>query len=566
MKNDALAEELRQLRDSRGGASDGINALAEGFEKLSKAANSGQIKEIGEAFSAKEIKDYAKGLGDVRRNVRYLQQEYRRFGEEVRRVHEELDDAAKLAGRMGGRGGRGGGGGVGGSGGRRGSGGGGDSKESSLLKDYLEKNKRDAKALRSRAVSAVALSGMAGYALSRIKQGVQIRINEEAATLQTEGGLGIGRSRAARRTAFRGIGLGLSPAQAYPFLLQTGRAVGRFDPRGAYSNMLLSQGRNLGMGDLTGLQQASRFAGDKALGKAINDTLINAFKTSGANPALLEEFLRGSTKVLQGMAPGSTAASARDATGLLAAMSKHLGGVYQRSPERTAGLLSRFGAGIQPGGDDAMQSFKLRAVGFGSGRGYWDSIAQLEKGGTAANIQAFIQQIKKEYAGMGIKMQAGALYRLMGGQLKYHESLRLLQTGGAGLVDDASLASKGAGVPEGKLRRHIAGRKGDTIRELGRQRAMAKLTGSPGAQTILTGQAWLDKIGMKTINLILDPFNEGKKAVTDFANEVNKAARAIHNAMIRYRVPGAKAEDISDDGSRGDKPRTGRNKKVAKKK
>lgn len=503
---DPLAEELRKLREDRDAGSEFMGGLSDAIDKLDKLTSNNQAKLFGEVFSAKEIQKYNKELGNVQRNIRYMHREYRRVTQEINRMNDQMDDLQKKGQNIPGA-----------------------MRSASVFmaqrqremaraiaggqeglaqrQDYL-RSQQGARARRERykLAGAVALGGIKGYVLSRALQGLNIRIGQERAALEVEGGLG---QRGLKSFGYRGIGLGMNPVDAMGALLQTGRAVGGVDKQAAYSNMLLAQGRNLSLGDLTGFQRAARFAGDRALGKVLNDTLVGAFKATKASPALLEEFLRGSTSVLQRMAGGSTQFTGREAAGLLSALSTRLGGVYQRSPERTAGLIGRLAAGMGPGGSEAMQAFKLRAMGFGSGRSYFQSIAEMERGATPENINRYLTQIDKEFGSMSLENKAGALYRLMGGNIKYHEALSLVQMG------PGALTAGGPGVNRKQLLAQIRARTGDVRRKLAVDQEKARFAGSKAVQLALNKINRIERRFLQMLTAVSNFLASGKPKAKD---------------------------------------------------
>lgn len=537
--SDRLADELQRLREERDAGRDFMSDFKESMESMDKLASGNQAKIFGEVFNSKEIREYNKGLGDVRRNMRYMHTEYRRMTDEIKRMHEEMDDVAKKSGkltpaiqRM-------------------------LTKRSTLAQSIVSgesqvergqayiRQQQEAQQRRARLRNmatlggAISLGGMKGYIISRLMQGVGVRTQQEQARLGAEGALGAN----VGGFGYRGIGLGMSPSDAYGALSQTGRATGAMDKSGAYSNMLLSRGRSLSMGDLTGFQKAARFAGDRALGKALNDSLVNAFKVSGSNPALMEEFLRSSTGVLQKMGGGSTSFRGSDAVSLLARASRSFGGVYQRSPERTAGLLGRLNQGMGEGGNDAAMAFKLRAVGFGSGKGYWESIEQIQKGATAKNINAYRNRWLMENKERPMADSIGGFMRLIG-NIKYHESRTILQNG------VQALDTTGAGVDQKSLRSRIRRRSGDTIRSLSRRQEMANIAGLKEAQQILGGLADLDKMGIKAAG-------QGLKIANDAAKKLGHALDGLTKIINKLNSKGSDGKKTSQTSQAASGARSG---------
>lgn len=534
-----MIDRMRQMFGSDNNMDDisrNVQQIAEGVER---------IKSTGAIFDANGMQEYDRALLRVQRNLRLMHEDYRRLTEQAIRFQEVQDDLTKGGyGRPSS--------GSGGSGSRGAARGFGPSSAGrpNMAHRYVQMNQQQVEGWKTKALSMATAGGVLGFTISRVMRGLQVRINEEAARLGMEGGLGL--SGAAGNAAFkgmarRGIGFGLSPAQAMPIALQTGRATGYRDLGSAVSNMALSRGYNFSMGDLTGLQRASRMGGGDDLGSELNDALIKSLKNAGVDRALWEEFLKSSTQVLQGMSPGNTAINASQQMGLLALMSQRLGGVYARSPQRTGSLMSRMGQGMAiGGGDDPTEAFKLRAFGFGSGNSYVQARIQSEKGPTAGNIQALLRQADIENPGMGREGKALLLKNVLK-SLTMQESYDLagMKYGDLGVLSK-QMAEKGIGVDIGKLQKKVGRRTGDTQREIGRQQAMKNLAGSKGVQSALDKIA---KIETSFINMLAKVSN-----FVDLLSQ-KKLTESEKQAETRRRTQRLREEKVFD----ADKPR-GRNK------
>jgi hypothetical protein len=534
-----MIDRMRQIfggNDNMDDISRNVQQIADGVER---------IQSTGAIFDANGLQEYDRALVRIQRNLRLMHEDYRRLTEQAIRFQEAQDDLTKGGYSRPGSAGVG----SGGSGGGRSSG---PASKPNLAQRYVQMNQQQVEGWKTKALSMATAGGVLGFTISRVMRGLQVRINEEAARLGMEGGLGL--EGDAGSAAFRGISrqgmrFGLSPAQSMPIMLQTGRATGYSHVGSAVSNLALSRGYNLPMGDLTGMQQAARTGGDRSLGEILNEALVNSLKNAGIKRELWEEFLKSSTQVLQGMSPGNTAIDAKQQMGLLALMSQRLGGVYARSPQRTGSLMSRMGQGMAiGGGDDPTEAFKLRAFGYGSGNSYVQARIQSEQGATAGNIQALLRQADLENPGMGRQGKALLLKNVLK-SLTMRESYDL-----AGMkygdLDSLSqqMAEKGIGVDINSLQRRVGRRTGDTQREIMRQQAMKGLAGSKGVQSALDTIAKIETsfIGMLTkVSNFIDTLSQRGKT------------RSEREAEAQRRVQRKREETVFDS----DKPQ-GRNKKT----
>lgn len=533
-----MIDRMRQMFGSDNNMDDisrNVQQIAEGVER---------IKSTGAIFDANGMQEYDRALLRVQRNLRLMHEDYRRLTEQAIRFQEVQDDLTKGGyGRPSS--------GSGGSGSRGAARGFGSSSAGrpNMAQRYVQMNQQQVEGWKTKALSMATAGGVLGFTISRVMRGLQVRINEEAARLGMEGGLGL--SGAAGNAAFkgmarRGIGFGLSPAQAMPFMLQTGRATGYSHKGSAISNMALSRGLNLQMGDLTGMQRAARMGGDRSLGGILNEAMINSLKNTGIKRELWEEFLKSSTQVLQGMSPGNTAIDAKQQMGLLALMSQRMGGVYARSPQRTGSLMSRMGQGMAiNGGDDAVSAFKLRAFGFGRGKSYVEAMMQSEMGATPENVRSILKQADLENPeGMGRQGKSILLKKALGLTMRESYDLAGMRYDDLGVLSRQMAESGGLNID--KLQKKVGRRTVDTRREIGRQQAMRNLAGSKGVQSAL------DKIAK-----IETSFIDMLAKVSNFVDLLSqkKLTKSEKQAETRRRTQRLREEKVFD----ADKPR-GRNK------
>jgi len=246
---------------------------------------------------------------------------------------------------------------------------------------------------------------------------------------------------------------------------------------GALSNLAMMRAYNVSAGDLTGFQRGARDAGDVTGVNEINQALVMSLKKSPFPRAFLTEFLQQSTRILGQMSEGREVVKGSESAALLSTFSRVMGGVYAMSPSRSAGLLGRLGQTIeQPGGDEAGQSFMLRAMGFGQGKSYVQAMEQQQQGMTGENIKAMIEQVRGEFGGMGDETQRLALHRLSGGRIKLHEARRLMNLDTSQL-DQAGIQQAIAGAQQEDLLkqgREGSGRLGAQKRMIARENYLAE--------------------------------------------------------------------------------------------
>lgn len=505
-----------------------VTLIADGIER---------VQSVGGVFDSDALQEYDRSLVRIQRNLRLMHEDYRRLTEQALRFQEVQDDLTKSGfGRNGGSGGAGGGGRGGSAGGRN----------HGILNQYVSMNQRQVEGWKTKALSMATVGGVLGFTISRVMRGLQVRINEEAARLGMEGGLGLsGRTGSA---AFRGMArqslrFGLSPSQGMPIMLQTGRATGYRDLGSSISNLALSRGYNFQLGDLTGMQRAARMGGGKELGSELNDAMIKSLRNTGVDRALWEEFLKSSTQVLQAMAPGNSALDAKGQMGLLALMSQRLGGVYARSPQRTGSLVSRMGQSMAiTGGDDGAEAFKLRAFGFGSGKSYVQARIQSEMGANAKNVQAILRRADLENPGMGREGKALLLKNVLK-SLTMKESFDLAGMKYGDLdVLSKQMASHGIGVDTKALQARVGRRTVDTRRENYRQQAMKNLAGSKGVQSALDKIANIETkfIGMLTkVSNFVDLLSQKNKTRSErLAEEQRRQTRVREDRTLNTDKPG----------------------------
>ena len=222
-----------------------------------------------------------------------------------------------------------------------------------------------------------------------------------------------------------GHSLGYTSGETHHFYQMGLQATGVLPRNMARQNMALMRGYNLEPGALFGYQGAFRQAGGFVGGGDPNLALIRGMKLGGFARALSGEMAHALSGLLSSASVSNDQVKASTIPGLMAILSKTLGGVYRDSPQRSASLLQGLHQTIRtPGGGEAGQAFMLRAMGFGKkGVTYEDALERMGEGGltNTKNLRNFLQQIQKEYKGQEVL----AMHRLSGGAISIKEAKSL---------------------------------------------------------------------------------------------------------------------------------------------
>lgn len=520
-------------------------------ERLSKITSEG-----GGLFASDTLRDYDRDMNRVMRTMRVMQAEYRNLSKEAQRFQEEIDDLyksggaptdgqkAKLASMFAQMGAM---------------------RESmadaqwqvgslspgrqSLAQTAMQQRMtvgmmlqhfptlsamhgtygglRDSGMGKGKALSIAGMSGVASYVIQNVMAGMEELIAQQMSTMSLERTLGFrpGNRSSSRSIAAAkrfGLSMGYSVAESLGYYEATAKATGQLSGGNAISNMAMMRGYSLDIGTLTGLQSTARQAGDTNLADAMNKAMIRGLQAGGFSRPVMDEFVNSATTVLQTLSPGSTRSTASQAAGLLSVMSRELGGVYTRSPLRTANLIQRMSGGFGASGGDQEMGFKLQAMGFGSEKGvdYVEAIRRLEEGPTAGNIQRYMRGMG-QWTGGDSRMKALGLYRIFGGQLKMHEALSLSKMNAGQLTDtEGQLGQFGADpMKEAALTK---GRTGLVRMDLAKKQQQAALTAQ--YMPVIEG---LWKMNMTAMRTILATGNWTINAANVTVNAAKTAAQRL---------------------------------------
>lgn len=238
-----------------------------------------------------------------------------------------------------------------------------------------------------------------GWVWNQAQQGQQVLARYQAGRSATMALAGRHKnlSRASKGGEAAGYKMAYGPDEAQQIIQQTMRATGNLLLPEIKSNMQLMRGYGMDMGTLGGLQKTARVAGDQDSADVINRALAQSLKVGEFPRALATELAQASTGLVSQLSQGQERVSARAVMGMVAVMSKQLGGVFKGNPQRTAGLIKGVDRFIKnPGGDD-MKALNLYGLGYGREKGvdYWEARRRARQGYTPGNLKRMLPQWKK---------------------------------------------------------------------------------------------------------------------------------------------------------------------------
>lgn len=256
-------------------------------------------------------------------------------------------------------------------------------------------------AKRGHVAAMVAGAGVkaAQWAWSRVKRGEAILGRFQEAQARSFGLLG--RGKGARFAIEHGVRKGRRLAYARDEVNQiiqaTVRATGNTGRAGqdATSNMQMMRAFGMDLGSLIDLQRTARTSGDKSGASQINTALAQSLKAGEFPRALAGELAQASSGLMQDFSKSQERVSARGVMGLIAGLSKQLGGVFKQSPQRTAGLIRGMGNFIRNPGGDGMQSLILRSLGMGKDVNFLGARARQRQGATVDNLKRMVPFFKR---------------------------------------------------------------------------------------------------------------------------------------------------------------------------
>lgn len=266
------------------------------------------------------------------------------------------------------------------------------------------------------ALSAVPLFGpglgaVAASALQQYSMGKPILMQnlQSAALARALTGMGGGYLRGAGNF---GLSLAYSRAQTLQMLGNYGQAAGGVD--GFQTSLRMQRGYGVETGDL--VSSARQMSLETA--KSVQLALVRGIESGAFNRALAREFSQASGSLMAQIAGAGGTGSANNITALVSLMAQRLGGVYERSPQRIAGVLGGVNNALQGfasgQGDEAKQAMMFEALRAANPKmSYVQLLRQAEKGvSDPRNLRAITQMIRRRYANP--EQQALAFARFVG--------------------------------------------------------------------------------------------------------------------------------------------------------
>lgn len=210
-----------------------------------------------------------------------------------------------------------------------------------------------------------------------------------------------------------GLSMGYSRAESLGMYGRYARSAG--STSGFRESLQMRRGYGVDTGDLVGSARQMSLETSRSIQLA----LVRGIESGAFNRALAQEFAGASSSLMAQLAGAGGHGSARNMTALVAMLSQRLGGIYGRSPGRTAGILG----GVQNAllgfakgqGGDAKNAFMYEALKAANpNKDYIDLLMQADKGvSDPRNFSAIVQGIRRRYSG-NRKMQALAFSRMTG--------------------------------------------------------------------------------------------------------------------------------------------------------
>lgn len=391
------------------------------------------------------------------------------------------------------------------------------------------------------AISSIPLIGaglgmVAAAALGQYAQGKPILMQNLAG--QSAAGATTGADKGALGKAGNfGLSLAYSRAET---LAQFGRYSQAAGGTGGFRESLQMQ-RGYGV-DSGGMVSSARQMTTET-SRSIQLALVRGIESGSFNRALAQEFASASSSLMSQIAAAGGQGSARNITALVAMLGKQLGGVYAKSPGRTAGILGGVNSallGFAKGqGGDAKQAFMFEALQAANPKmGYVDLLMQAEKGvSDPENLSAMMKGVRRRYGG-DRKMEALALSRLTGNSVG--DSYNMMGT------KDISTKNVQAFLAKGDASKKLKDRAKEATSPLGilkRQHALnekraalaAKMDKSMARYENLQMKA-ADKMG--TVVDKLENAISGKNGgMMGLANEAGKAAGKVIAEAIKAVLP-----------------------------
>lgn len=386
-----------------------------------------------------------------------------------------------------------------------------------------------------------------GWVKSQSDQGLTTAIENMMGSMQSArmmgGDLEKGWNKARRGAVRYGNSLAYTNAETYKLAQATAQATGYTSMKHVKSNMAMARGYSLDPSQLMSYQSAYRQSGGRMDGgtAAINKALVRSMKLGGFARPLLGELVQSLTSLTGTTQDSQERIGRGNLPGLMGYMGQRMGGAYRQSPARTARLLGGLHSTIaQTSGSDAAQAFRLRSVGFGSGKSYVQSLMQLEKGVTdPSNVRNLVNQARSEFGGG----EQGwlALHRLSGGRIKLHQAKRLM---GANLAD---MDSAGISSLMGQQKTNIAGEADKSRSGTGFVRRQISLQNQRAALRVkMDGLYQLQfKLQMMAMKKAVEGYDAAGKQARLLADDFKYLRRNLLGGLIGAHVGGKGGLSIS---------------------
>lgn len=252
----------------------------------------------------------------------------------------------------------------------------------------------------------VAASALQQYAMGKpiLMQNLQSASMARALT-----GMGGGYLRGAGNF---GLSLAFSRAQSLQMLGGYSQAAGGVE--GFQTSLRMQRGYGVETGDL--VSSARQMSLETA--KSVQLALVRGIESGAFNRALAREFSQASGSLMTQIAGAGGTGSANNISALVSLMAQRLGGIYERSPSRVAGVLGGVNNALQGfasgQGDEAKQAFMFDALRSANPKlSYVQLLRQAERGvSDPRNLSAILKLVRRRYANP--EQQALAFSRLTG--------------------------------------------------------------------------------------------------------------------------------------------------------
>lgn len=250
------------------------------------------------------------------------------------------------------------------------------------------------------------IGGLLNMALQKAMQGEGILDAHQRARSKT---FALSGRRAPRGLVGDGFRLRYKREETQQMLQQMLLANGTIGRKDARSNLEMMRGFGLAPDVLSAMQLTGRQAGDQSGAQSMNKGLAQSLKAGEFPRALAAELAKASTNLVQVLGQSQERVSVRMVTGLVAVLSRRMGGGFAGNAQRTSQLVGRMHGLIK--GKQGLERDMMMAKLMQGGMSFFDADQQLHSGANPANIKLLLEVLRDTY-GNNTEGKKHAAFRL----------------------------------------------------------------------------------------------------------------------------------------------------------